>query len=128
MGGKRAHEVPLSAQALDVLRELQPHSGASPFLFPNDRTPAKPMSENALSYAMGRMGYKGVATAHGFRSTASTTLNEVGTFRPDVIERQLAHIEPNQVRDAYNHAEYMKERIEMMDWWGDFVADLERNA
>jgi integrase len=127
-GGRRAHNVPLSGQALDVLRELQGHSGTSVYLFPSDRTPAKPMSENALSYAMGRMGYKGTATAHGFRSTASTTLNEVGTFRSDVIERQLAHIEPNQVRDAYNHAEYLPERIVMMNWWGDFVADLERNA
>lgn len=73
------------------------------------------------------MGYQGKATPHGFRATASTILNETG-FRPDVIERQLAHIERNKVRAAYNRAEYLQDRREMMDWWGTFVEAAERGA
>jgi len=78
------------------------------------------MSENTLSYAMGRMGYQGTATPHGFRALAATTLNEEG-FDPDVIERQLAHVERNKVRAAYHRAEYLDERRKMMQWWADFV-------
>ncbi|MFD2448811.1 tyrosine-type recombinase/integrase [Vogesella fluminis] len=78
------------------------------------------MSENTLSYAMGRMGYKGVATPHGFRALASTTLNEEG-FDPDIIERQLAHAERNKVRAAYHRAEYLDERRKLMQWWADFL-------
>ena len=122
-GGKREHTVPLSVQALEVLAELESYTGSSPYLFPNERNHHKPMSENALSYAMQRMGYKGRATAHGFRSTASTLLNERGEFRPDVIERQLAHVEGNKVRAAYNRSEYLDERTVMMGWWGNFVAE-----
>ncbi|MFT5176420.1 MAG: integrase [Gammaproteobacteria bacterium] len=122
-GGKREHTVPLSVQALEVLAELESYTGSSPYLFPNDRNDHKPMSENALSYAMQRMGYKGCATAHGFRSTASTLLNERGEFSPDVIERQLAHVEGNKVRAAYNRSEYLDERTVMMGWWGNFVAE-----
>jgi integrase len=78
------------------------------------------MSENAMLYALYRMGYHSRTTGHGFRSTASTVLNENG-FRPDVIERQLAHAERNGVRRAYNHAEYLQERREMMQWWGNYL-------
>jgi len=78
------------------------------------------MSENTFLRAIDVMGYKSITTAHGFRSTASTILNENG-FRPDVIERQLAHCERDQVRAAYNYAEYLPERAEMMQWWGDFL-------
>lgn len=76
------------------------------------------MSENALSYAMGRMGYKEVATLHGFRALASTTLNEEG-FDPDIIERQLAHAERNKVRAVYHRAEYLNERRKLMQWRAD---------
>jgi integrase len=78
------------------------------------------MSENTFLRAIQIMGYKGQTTAHGFRSTASTILNENG-FRADVIERQLAHCERDQIRAAYNHAEYLPERVLMMQWWGDYV-------
>lgn len=120
------HIVPLSSQAEAILERLKLLVGNSDYLFPSDRSRRAPMSENALSYAMKRMGYQGKATPHGFRSTASTILNETG-FKPDVIERQLAHIERNKVRAAYNRAEYLQDRREMMDWWGDFI-DSARNG
>lgn len=124
---KSEHIVPLSVQSLGVLKELKKLSGQSEYVFPSDRTWRKPMSENALSYAMNRMGYKNVATPHGFRSTASTILNESG-FNTDVVERQLAHIERNKVRAAYHRAEYLDDRRTMMDWWGEFVAGAEGGA
>jgi len=97
------HIVPLSRQALAVLEELRQISGHCELLFPSERKLTNPISENTLSYAMGRMGYKGIATPHGFRALASTILNEEG-FDPDVIERQLAHAERNKVRAAYHRA------------------------
>lgn len=116
---RQPHIVPLSRQALALLATLQPLTGRGALLFPAMTDHAKPMSENTLSYAMGRMGYQGVATPHGFRALASTTLNEEG-FDPDVIERQLAHAERNKVRAAYHRAEYLDERRKMMQWWADF--------
>ena len=85
------------------------------------------MSENTLLYAMYRMGYHGRATSQGFRATASTILNEQG-WRPDVIERQLAHAERNKVRKAYNRASYLAERREMMQAWADFLDGLAAGA
>ncbi|HEY4311603.1 MAG TPA: integrase arm-type DNA-binding domain-containing protein [Pirellulales bacterium] len=117
---KEAHIVPLSRQAITVLRELEPYSASSRYLFPNQNNPDRPMSENTMLYALYRMGYHSRATGHGFRSTASTILNEHG-FRPDVIERQLAHNERNSVRAAYNHAQYLPERRDMMQWWADYL-------
>ena len=114
------HIVPLSRQALAVLEELRQVSGHCELLFPSERKLTDPMSENTLSYAMGRMGYKGIACPHGFRALASTTLNEEG-FDPDVIERQLAHEEPNAVRRTYNHADYFKDRAVMMQQWADLL-------
>ncbi|MGL5290185.1 MAG: tyrosine-type recombinase/integrase [Aeromonas sp.] len=113
------HIVPLSRQALAVLDELHQLTGHGELLFPSVSTLAKPMSENTLSYALGRMGYKGIATPHGFRALASTTLNEEG-FNPDVIERQLAHIEQNKVRAAYHRAEYLEDRRKLLQWLADF--------
>ncbi len=112
--------MPLSRQAIEVLRELQVLSGKRPYVFPNEHNPSTFMSENTMLYALYRMGYHSRATGHGFRSTASTILNEHG-FRADVIERQLAHSERNNVRAAYNHAQYLPERREMMQWWADFL-------
>jgi integrase len=120
---KEPHIVPLSRQAADVLRELKSMAGPSRYVFPNQHKPSGPMSENTILYALYRMGYHSRATGHGFRSTASTVLNENG-FRTDVIERQLAHGERNKVRAAYNHAQYLPERREMMQWWGDFLEQL----
>lgn len=117
---KDPHIVPLSRQALAVLRELKGFNGTRDHIFPNEHNPSTFMSENTMLYALYRMGYHSRATGHGFRSTASTILNEHG-FRPDVIERQLAHSERNSVRAAYNHAQYLPERREMMQWWADFL-------
>ncbi len=117
---KELHIVPLSKQAVAVLREVQKISGNRQHVFPNQHNPAAVMSENTILYALYRMGYHSRATGHGFRSTASTILNEQG-FRPDVIERQLAHTERNAVRAAYNHAQYLLERRTMMQWWADYL-------
>jgi len=117
---KELHIVPLSRQAIAVLRELEKHSGSRQYVFPNQHKPAAFMSENTMLYALYRMGYHSRTTAHGFRSTASTILNEHG-FRAEVIERQLAHTERNTVRAAYNHAQYLPERRKMMQWWADYL-------
>lgn len=114
------HVVPLSCQVVELLEQLQRLTGHREYLFPNAKDPRKFMSENAMGYAMNRMGYYGKASPHGFRGTASTILNEMG-YRPDVIERQLSHKEPNDVRRAYNHAEYIDERREMMQRWADYL-------
>lgn len=114
------HLVPLSRQALEVLRELQAISGNRPYLFPNRNHPTQSMSPETLRRALHRLGYRGKADVHGFRSTASTILNEAG-FNPDAIERQLSHAERNKVRAAYNRAEYMEERRRMMQWWADLL-------
>jgi len=121
---KREHIVPLAPQAVALLRELRalPGSEANPFLFPSPSREGY-MSNNTMLYALYRMGYHGRATVHGFRAMASTALNEMG-FRPDVIERQLAHEERNTVRAAYNRAEYLSERREMMNHWCDYVDAL----
>lgn len=117
---KDPHIVPLSLQALTVLRELQRHSGNRQHVFPNHNKPANFMSENTMLFALYRMGYHSRTTGHGFRATASTVLNENG-YPPDVIERQLAHCERNKVRAAYNHAQYLPERRKMMQWWADYL-------
>jgi len=122
---KELHIVPLAKPALAVLRELQIHSGHRSFVFPNHQNPDKCMSENTILYALYRMGYHSRATGHGFRSTASTILNEHG-FHADVIERQLAHSERNSVRAAYNHAQYLPERRKMMQWWADYLNRVAR--
>jgi integrase len=118
---KREHIVPLAPQALAVLRELRelPGSAASPFLFPSASREGC-MSYNTMLFALYRLGYHGRATVHGFRAMASTALNEMG-FRADVIERQLAHEERNLVRAAYNRAEYLGDRRDMMNRWADLI-------
>ena len=114
------HIVPLSNQAVAVLRDLEKRTGKRQYLFPNQQKSDKFMSENTMLYALYRMGYHSRTTGHGFRSTASTILNENG-FLPDVIERQLAHCERNKVRAAYNHAQHLPERRKMMQWWADYL-------
>jgi integrase len=117
------HLVPLSSQAIEVLRELRALSGNSPNIFPS---PGKEgcMSSNTMLYALYRMGYHGRATTHGFRGVASTILNETNLFNRDWIERQLAHVERNEVRRAYNAAEWMPDRRRMMQWWADHITAL----
>ncbi|AWN39520.1 tyrosine-type recombinase/integrase [Methylobacterium durans] len=117
------HIVPLSRQVLAVLSELHLLSGHSHLVFPNERTFTKPMSENTILFALYRLGYHGRATGHGFRSSASTLLNEMG-FDPDVVERQLAHQERNKVRAAYHRAQYIDDRRVMMQKWADYIDGL----
>ena len=117
------HIVPLSRQSLAILDELRPLTGSYDLVFPNQNNLTRIMSENTLLYAMYRMGYHSKATVHGFRATASTILNEMG-FRPDVIERQLAHAERNKVRAAYHRSEYLDDRRQMMQAWADYLGTL----
>lgn len=119
---KAAHIVPLSRQSLALLDILRQHTGHGELLFPSRSNPGQPFSENTLLYALYRLGYHGQATTHGFRALASTILNESG-FRPDVIERQLAHSERNKVRAAYHRSEYLEDRRLMMDWWGNYLEE-----
>jgi integrase len=118
---KREHLVPLPPQAVAVLHALRglPGSEVSSYLFPSPSREGY-MSNNTMLYAMYRLGYHGRATVHGFRAMASTALNEMG-FRPDVIERQLAHQEQNAVRAAYNRAEYLSDRRVMMNHWANHL-------
>ena len=116
---KRPHYVPLVPQTIQLLDEVRTLKNSKDLIFPSQKNIRKAMSENTLLYALYRMGYHSRTTVHGFRSTASTVLNESRKWHPDVIERQLAHVEGNKVRAAYNHAEYLDERREMMQWWAD---------
>lgn len=118
------HIVPLSSQSIKILRELQPLTGDGKYLFPCVRTPKRPMSENTVNAGLRRLGYtKEEMTGHGFRSMASTLLNEQG-WNSDAIERQLAHAERNNIRAAYNYAEYLSERRKMMQHWADYLDQL----
>ena len=121
------HWVPLSTQGLDVLQQIREINGDRELLFPNERKPDQPMSENTILFALYRMGYHSRMTGHGFRACASTVLNECG-FKPDVIERQLAHTERNKVRAAYNRAEYRADRATMMQAWADLLDQMEKGA
>lgn len=125
---REQHIVPLSKQARTIIETLQPYSSDSKYLFPSVRTKNRPMSENTINAALRRMGYtKEEFTGHGFRAMASTTLHSKG-WKSDVIERQLAHGERNPVKAAYNHAEYLPERIEMMQYWADLLDNLKGNC
>jgi integrase len=115
------HIVPLSTQALEVIRQLRELNARWKWVFPSQSNTQKPISENTVLFALYRMGYHSRMTGHGFRGLASTILNENGV-EPDWIERQLAHSERNDVRAAYNHAQYLTERRRMMQWWGDYLA------
>ncbi len=124
MKARVEHIVPLSRQAVAMFEELQPLTGAGRYVFPSLRTAERPMSENAVLAALRRMGFaKGEMTGHGFRSLASTLLNEQG-WSADAIERQLAHAERDATRAAYNRAEYLGERRKMMQAWADYLDSL----
>jgi integrase len=121
---KEQHIVPLATQTLALLKELHTHTGDGMLLFPGMRTPDRPISNNTINAALRRIGYaKEEMTGHGFRSMASTLLNEQGWNR-DAIERQLAHAERSKVRAAYNFAEFLPERRKMMQAWADYLAQL----
>ncbi|GKS69951.1 integrase [Nitrosomonas sp. PY1] len=125
---KAVHIVPLSKQSIYILKELHSFTGHGRYLFPSVRTPDRSLSENTVNAALRRLGYeKDQMTGHGFRSMASTILNEQG-WNFDAIERQLAHSERNTVRAAYNYAEYLPERRKMMQHWADYLESLQIGA
>jgi integrase len=117
---KTPHIVPLSRQAVEVLRALKQITGNGPFVFAGARDKKKPISNNTILYALYRLGYRDRMTGHGFRGLASTILNE-HEFDEAHIELQLAHTKRNKVAAAYNHAKYLKQRTEMMQWWADYL-------
>ena len=121
------HAIPLCRQAIELLKELKTLTGYQTWLFPNTRSPDDCMSATTLNRAIEYLGWKGTFAAHGFRSTASSLLNEMG-HRPDIIERQLAHKDPNTIRGIYNQAEYIDERREMLQQWADFLDGLQVGA
>jgi integrase len=123
---RRAHIVPLSRQSIALLRELGTLTDRGCFLFPNAKDPNGFMASTTLNAALVRMGYHRQFSPHGFRSTASTMLNEIG-FRPDWIERQLAHKSRDSVRAIYNRAEYLPERARMMQQWADMIDTMSSN-
>jgi integrase len=121
------HVVPLSDQAVELLKQLQALTGNREHLFPNSRNPKTHMADATINRTLQRLGYSNVFSAHGFRSTASTILNEMG-YRSDLIEKQLAHTERNMVRASYNQAQYLEERREMMQGWADLIDQLGSNV
>lgn len=124
---REEHIVPLSKQVIEILHQLKTLSGENEYLFPTQNKVKHPMmNENTINIVLKAIGYEKRLTAHGFRSLASTTLNELG-FAPDVIERQLAHAERNAVRAAYNRAEYLPQRSIMMQEWADYIDGLKEN-
>ena len=126
---RKVHHVPLSRQAVAVLREVKAVTGPAGFVFPGMRSRARPMSENTLNAALRRLGYTSEEmTSHGFRALASTLLNESGRWHPDAIERALAHSDKDKVRAAYHRGQHWKERVEMAQWWSDYLDQLRKGA
>jgi integrase len=122
---RRAHRVPLARQAIEILSELKDITGQGPLAFPCVRSPRQPLAENTMNAALRRLGYsRDEATPHGFRASASTLLNESGLWHADAIERQLGHVESDDVRRAYARGEHWDERVKMMTWWADHLDQL----
>jgi len=119
---RREHHVPLSRQAVEIIKEIRELYGEGVFVFPSMMSGKKLLSENSMNSALRRMGIGGHEhTAHGFRSSASSILNECGEFKPDAVEAQLAHLDGSTVRRVYNRATYWEERVRMMQWWADIL-------
>lgn len=126
---RRAHRVPLSRQSVEIFRQAYEISGPSGYVFPSMRTRSRPMSENTINAGLRRLGYGGdEMTAHGFRAMASTLLNESGKWSPDAIERALAHGDSDKVRAAYHRGAHWNERVEMAQWWSDYLDALRKGA
>lgn len=119
---RRPHMVPLSTQVVEALREIQAVTGRYSLVFPGRNDITKPMSEASINQVLKRIGYHGKATGHGFRHTMSTILHEQG-YNTAWIELQLAHVDKNTIRGTYNHAQYLEQRREMMQWYGDYISD-----
>lgn len=127
MKARMEHVVPLSSQAVAILRLAADLTGGGRYVFPSIRSNLDPMSENTVNAALRRLGYTGdEMTAHGFRSTASTLLNESGKWSPDAIERALAHKGKDLVRAAYHRGAHWQERVLMAQWWGDYLDGLKQ--
>jgi len=128
MKSRKTHHVPLSRQAVALFREVHEVTGGDGYVFSSTRTRVRPMSENTINAGLRRLGYStNEMTAHGFRAMASTLLNESGKWHPDAIERALAHGDTDKVRAAYHRGAHWKERVEMAQWWSDYL-DLLRNG
>lgn len=126
---RRPHQVPLSRQSIQILREVHEASGPKGYVFPSIRARFRPMSENTINAGLRRLGFAGnEMTAHGFRAMASTLLNESGKWSPDAIERALAHGDDDRVRAAYHRGAHWKERVEMAQWWSDYLDQLRTGA
>jgi integrase len=126
---RRPHRVPLAPQALAILRPLREITGRGRFLFPSNRSAKRCMSENTVNAALRRLGFsKDQMTGHGFRSAASSMLNESGLWSADAIERQLAHVDADSVRRAYARADYWEERVRMMAWWANRCDEMKRGG
>ena len=126
---RKEHRVPLSRQAVAILREIHALTGPAGYVFPSVRTRTRPMSENTLNAGLRRLGYASdEMTAHGFRAMAATLLNESGKWHPDAIERALAHGDADKVRAAYTRGAYWQERVEMAQWWSDHLDTLRKGA
>lgn len=126
---RRPHAVPLSRQAMEIIRGIEHDATFSPYLFPSLRTQDRPMSDNTINAALRCLGFgKDEMTAHGFRALAATLLNEMGLWNADAIERQLAHAESNAVRKAYTRGQYWDERVRMMQHWSDHLDQLRDGA
>jgi integrase len=126
---RRAHEVPLPRQAVELLRSLWEITGGSRYLFPSIRSSVRCMSENTLNAALRRLGYdKDEACSHGFRSSFSTIANESGKWSADAIERALAHVDGNDIRRAYHRGAHWSERVELAQWWADRCDELRRST
>lgn len=124
---RKPHYVPLSRQALAILAEMRALSGGGAFVFPSVRTSKKPISYNTVNAALRRMGFTNdQMTAHGFHTTASSLLNESGKWNPDAIERTQAHMVAGVVRRIYNRSAYWGERVDMAQWWSDYIDGLRR--
>ena len=126
---RKAHHVPLSRQAVALSLEVQAVTGPAGFVFPSIRTRVRPMSENTINAGLRRLGYASdEMTAHGFRAMASTLLNESGKWHPDAIERALARGDTDKVRAAYHRGAHRRERVEMAQWWSDYLDQLRKGA
>ncbi len=122
---RRPHRVPLAKQAIEILAELRKATGDLKLAFPQIRALSRPLSDGTLNAALRRLGYgSDEVTPHGFRATAASLLNESGKWNPDAIDRQLAHVDDNEVRRAYVRSQYWDERVEMMQWWADHLDGL----
>jgi integrase len=126
---RRPHRIPLTLRAIALLRDLRVMTGKGKFLFPSVRSASRCMSENTINAALRRLGFtQDEMTGHGFRSAASSILNESGLWSADAIERQLAHVDADSVRRAYARADYWDERVRMMAWWADKCFELRRGG